>query len=254
MTSLRLLLLSMLVSASAPVLAETADEKKAIQEYMTQSQIEAIVKNYLLQNGGVIIEGLETYQEKQAEEQARAAEDAIRNEKSFLYEGKHPYAGNKDASVTLVEFFDYNCGYCKKALNDVTDLLDEDGDLRVVFLEVPILSPSSREVARWSVAAQNQEKYLDYHVKLMKHRGQYDEKTLEKLAKEAGLDVDQLKKDKASKEIEAALNENLAYMEKFGIRGTPSFIVDAQLLRGYVGKDQLETIIKEVRESSEKGS
>ena len=115
-----------------------------VQQHMDRAAIEEIVKNYILENGDIIIEGIDAFQMRQAEEEAKAAEAAIQNESAFLYENDHPVAGNPDASVSVVEFFDYNCGYCKKALVDVRDIVDSGEDIRFVFMETPILSPSSK--------------------------------------------------------------------------------------------------------------
>lgn len=227
---------------------EGTDAQALAKEFMQKSEVEKIVREYLMENGNVILESIEAYQLKQEQEQTQAASEAIRNESAFLYQNESsPQVGNPNASVTIVEFFDYNCGYCKRALADLVELLDEDSDLRIVFKEVPILSPTSREAARWAIAANKQGKYFAYHQLLMNHSGQTDEATLESLAKQAGLDVDQLKKDKDSSEVDAIIDKNLEYMEKFGIRGTPSFVVGDELLRGFVGKDALKEIIAAAR-------
>jgi protein-disulfide isomerase len=240
-----------LLSSSMAVMPAFAQNntEDLVQQHLDRAAIEEIVKNYILENGDVIIEGIDAFQMRQAEEEAKAAEAAIQNESAYLYENNHPVAGNPNASVSVVEFFDYNCGYCKKALADVRDIVDSGEDIRFIFMETPILSPSSMEVSKWSLAADKQGKYFDYHVELMEHRGQYDEKTLIKLAKKAGLDVDQLMADKDAPDVEAQINENLEYMQKFGVRGTPTFIVENRMMRGYVGKERLLDTANEIRES-----
>lgn len=230
-----------------PAMAQQSEEDLS-KLYLQKSEVEQIVKDYLLENGGIVIRAIESYQVKQEQEANKAAQDAIRDGEDFLYSGKSPQVGSDDASVTIVEFFDYNCGYCKKALDDIVALLDEEDDLRVIFKEVPILSPTSREAAQWAVAADKQGKYFEYHKELMEHRGQMNEAALERLAKKVGLDVEKLKEDKNSAEVSKLIDNNLIYMEKFGIRGTPSFIVGDQLLKGFVGKDALKSMIQDIRE------
>lgn len=243
--------LSLLTGLAFVFVGQTAiaqdDTAELSKTYLERSEVEKIVKDYLLENGDIVIQAIEEYQVRQEQEANQAAVEAIKTSEDYLYSGKSPDVGPDDASVTIVEFFDYNCGYCKKALDDIVDLLNEDDDLKVVFKEVPILSPTSREAAKWAIAADKQGKYFEYHRALMQHRGQYTDSVLAKIAKDEGLDVDQMKADKDSAEVEQMIDNNLANMEKFGIRGTPSFIIGDQILKGFVGKDALKQIISDMR-------
>ncbi len=246
---LSLSLIGFMLSGVSPA-AFAQGEAAAEQNYVTKSEIEALIKDYILQNGDIVMQSVNDFQARQEAEQARAAEEAIKTEAAFLFENTaSPTAGAsaENAAVTVVEFFDYNCGFCKRAVPDVTSVLENNDDVRVVFKEVPILSQSSREIAKWALAADKQDKYLPYHVALMEHRGQYDESVFMRLAEENGLDAEKLKADKDDPALDEILNENLAYMNKFGIRGTPSFIVGDELARGYIGQERLQAMIDETR-------
>ncbi|MAS87134.1 MAG: hypothetical protein CMH30_04035 [Micavibrio sp.] len=234
----------------APVtsMAETPAEQALTQDFMQQTNLEEVIRAYILSHGDIVLQSIDNQRMKEQQEQDRIAQEAINKENDYLLKNPmSPQAGNPDASVTVIEFFDYNCGYCKKAVDDVASIVDNDKDVRVVFKEVPILSPSSREAAKWSLASKPQGKYFDFHKLLMAHKGQFDEGSLASLAEQAGLDVEKLKADKDKPEIDAQIDVNLAYMEKFGIRGTPSFIVGDQLIRGYVGRQGLEDVIEQAR-------
>ena len=130
---------------------------------------------------------------------------------------------------------------------DIQATLEKDSDVKFVFHEMPILGPSSRTAAQYALAAHKQGKYFEYHVALMEFRGEKNDKTLEKLAKDVGLDVEKAKADANSKEIAAMIEESMTLASKIGIRGTPAFIVGDKLFRGYLGPDGLQSEIKTAR-------
>jgi protein-disulfide isomerase len=213
-----------------------------------QAEMGDFIRKYLMENPEVIIEAVESYSQKQRMEQQAEASDKIVENKGWLYENDmHPDAGKDDASVTIVEFFDYNCGYCKRALSDVMTVLGEDNDLRVVFIELPILGEASTEAAKWAMAAKKQDLYLEFHVALMEHQGRLNDAQLANIAGKVGLDVDQLRQDKDSDEVMRYLNGNIDKARELGITGTPAFVIGEQLARGYVGLDALRAGIKENR-------
>ena len=151
--------------------------------------------------------------------------------------------GNKDGDVTFVEFFDYNCGYCKRAMTDMLDLMKADPKLKVVLKEFPVLSQGSVEAAQVAVAVRMQDptgkKYLDFHQKLLGGRGQADKARALAAAKEAGVDMAKLDKDIASPEVRATLEENYKLAESMGMNGTPSYVIGKQVVVGAVGVDTL---------------
>jgi protein-disulfide isomerase len=152
--------------------------------------------------------------------------------------------GNKDGDVTFVEFFDYNCGYCKRAMADMLDLMKTDPKLKVVLKEFPVLSPGSVEAAQVAVAVRMQDpsgkKYLDFHQKLLGGRGPADKAHALAAAKDAGLDMARIEKDMASPEAKATIEENFKLAEAMGMNGTPSYVIGKQVVVGAIGLDGLK--------------
>src|SRR5476649_1753628 len=152
--------------------------------------------------------------------------------------------GNAQGNVTFVEFFDYNCGYCKRAMNDMLTLMKADPKLKVVLKEFPVLGPGSVEAAKVAVAVRMQDtsgkKYLDFHQKLLGGRGQADKAHAMAAAKDAGLDMARLEKDVASPEVNATIEENFKLAEAMGMNGTPSYVIGKQVVIGAVGLDGLK--------------
>lgn len=220
----------------------------AFAENFSREQLDQIVHDYIMKNPKVIIDSVNEYGKSQQEEENKKAEGAVKENMDWLTKNKnHPESGNPKGDVTIVEFFDYNCGYCKQAFTDLMTLVEQDKNLRVVFIEVPILGESSFEAARWALAANKQKAYLAYHTALMRHKGAFDQSIFETYAKQAGLDVEQLKKDKADPAINAIMDENLKMASTLGVSGTPAFVVGEQLIRGYVGIDGLKQAVEAAR-------
>lgn len=210
------------------------------------------IRDYLMNNPQVIVEAVEMYSRQEQAAAAERSSDAVRANSDWLYNNEaHPAAGPADAGVTVVEFFDYNCGYCKRALSDVMTVLGEDDDVRVVFIELPILGDSSTEAAKWALAAEKQDMYLEYHVALMEHQGRLNDAQLANIAEKVGLDVAKLRQDKDADSILEQLQENINKARELGITGTPAFIIGDELARGYVGLDGLRAGIKQNRGDAE---
>lgn len=223
----------------------------ALAEEFSPAQKEAlggIIQDYLMENPNVIFESIEAYRAQQEKDAQKQAEAKIGDNMAFLTRADAPSVGNPNGDVTVVEFFDYNCGYCKRAVPDIQALLKEDTNVRFVFKEMPILGPTSKTAAIWALAAHKQGKYFEYHVALMEHKGPKDDKQLEKLAKDTGLDVDAMKKVIASGELDKELDEVMKVAREIGVSGTPAFVVGSQFIPGYVGKDGLIDAIKTERE------
>jgi hypothetical protein len=227
---------------------------KAQDAAFSNAQKEAlgtIIKDYIMENPEIIFEAADKHRANQENADEAAFDEKRLEYSAFLYENdSSPSVGNPDADVVIVEFFDYNCGYCKKALSDVQTIIKEDDNVRFVFKEMPILSPASRDAAKWALAANKQGKYFEYHVGLMNMSGAKSVNNLEKLAKDLGLDVDQMKKDANDPETDAMIDKNLLVSQELGIRGTPAFIIDDFLARGYMGIEGMKTVIKNAREKN----
>jgi len=212
----------------------------------------AAVREYLLENPAVIFEAVDKHRAEQEKMEKASAESKIEEHAAFLTSKDAPFIGNPNADITIVEFFDYNCGYCKRALTDIQALVKEDSNIRVVFKEMAILGPTSKTAALWSLAAHKQGKYFDFHVALMQHSGPKNESELEKLAAKVGLDVEKMKADANSKEIADQFDKDMQISREIGAQGTPAFIIGTQFIPGYIGEDGLKAVVAEEREKLQK--
>ena len=210
-----------------------------------RGEIETIVKNYLIAHPEVLEEAMAELNKRQAaaEEQKHEASVA-QNSDTIFNSPRGVVVGNKDGDVTFVEFFDYNCGYCKRAMADMLDLLKSDPKLKVVLKEFPVLGQGSVEAAQVAVAVRMQDpggrKYLDFHQKLLGGRGPADKARAIAAAKDAGLDVGRIEKDLASPEVRATIEENFKLAESMGMNGTPSYVIGKQVVIGAIGLDGLK--------------
>jgi len=159
--------------------------------------------------------------------------------------------GNPDGNVTFVEFFDYNCGYCKRAMDDMLTLMKNDPKLKIVLKEFPVLGPGSVEAAQVAIAVHMQDKsgkkYLEFHQKLLGGRGQSDKARALAVAKDIGLDMGRLDKDLASAEVKATLQESFKLAEALGLNGTPSYVIGDNVVVGAVGLDALKEKVNTTR-------
>jgi protein-disulfide isomerase len=209
-----------------------------------RGDIEKIVRNYLLAHPEVLEEAMAELSKRQAAADAEKHEASVAsNAKAIFDSSRGVTVGNKDGDVALVEFFDYNCGYCKRAMTDMLELMKSDPKLKVVLKEFPVLGPGSVEAAQVAVAVRMQDpsgkKYLDFHQKLLGSKGQADKARAMAAAKDAGADMAKLEKDLASPEVRATLEENFKLAEAMGMNGTPSYVIGKQVVIGAVGVDNL---------------
>ncbi len=210
-----------------------------------RSDIEAIIKNYLVSHPEVLEEAMAELTKRQTAAEAQKHEESITKNASLIFNSPRGVTlGNKDGDVTFVEFFDYNCGYCKRAMADMLDLMKNDPKLKVVLKEFPVLSDGSVDAAKVAVAVRMQDptgqKYLDFHQKLLGGRGPADKARAMAAAKEAGLDTAKIEKDLASPEVKATIEENFKLAEDMGLNGTPSYVIGKQIVVGAVGLEGLK--------------
>jgi protein-disulfide isomerase len=209
-----------------------------------RGEIETIVKNYLVAHPEVLEEAMAELNKRQAAAEAEKHEaSVVENSETIFNSPRGVVLGNKDGDVTFVEFFDYNCGYCKRAMADMLDLLKSDPKLKVVLKEFPVLSQGSVEAAQVAVAVRMQDpggkKYLDFHQKLLGGRGPADKARALAAAKEAGLDVGRIEKDLAGPEVRATIEENFKLADAMGMNGTPSYVIGKQIVVGAIGLEGL---------------
>jgi protein-disulfide isomerase len=226
----------------------------AAQEFSTpqKSEIERIIKDYIISHPEVLQEAIAELDKRQAAAEAEKAKSAVAsNAETIFNSSRQVVLGNAKGDVTLVEFFDYNCGFCKRAMADMQELLKDDPKLKVVLKEFPVLGPGSVEAAKVAVAVRMQDKtgkkYLDFHLKLLGGRGQADKARALAVAKEVGMDMARLDKDMASDEVKVSLEESLKLAETLGLNGTPSYIVGSDVVVGAVGLDALRSKVAQAR-------
>ena len=218
-----------------------------------RGEIEKIIRDYLLKHPEVLQEAMGELEKKQALAESEKARSAIKNHSDALFNSPRQVTlGNPQGDVTFVEFFDYNCGYCKRALSDMMELMGKDAKLKVVLKEFPVLGPSSVEAAHVAVAVRMQDrtgkKYLEFHQKLLGGRGQIDKAKALATAKEIGLDMARLDKDLKSDEIGKTLEESMKLAEALGLNGTPSYVIGNDVVIGAVGLAQLSQKIQAARQ------
>lgn len=217
-----------------------------------RSEIQKIIKDYLVANPELLEEMSAELQKRQAVAEAEKHRAAVQKNANVIFNSPRGVViGNRDGDVNFVEFFDYNCGYCKHAMADMLTLMKADPKLRIVLKEFPVLGPTSVEAAQVGIAVRMQDpsgkKYLDFHQKLLNGRGQADKARAMAAAKEAGADMAKLEKDMTSPEISATLNENFKLAEEMGLNGTPSYVIGKDVVVGAVGATGLAKKISEAR-------
>ena len=220
---------------------------------LDKGAIERIVRDYLLENPEVIEEAIGLLRAKQqAEERARAKVAILENGEALRAHPMSPVSGNTDGDVTVVEFFDYQCGYCKRALKTMEDLLETDRNVRIVWKEFPILGPVSVFAARASMAAERQGRYLPFHLALMREPKLTEEKVLE-LAGRTGLDMKRLRRDMQDPAIEDYLDETRALAQALGIGGTPAFLIGETLVPGIIDSARMKELVAAERSGADRG-
>ena len=212
---------------------------------MDKAAVEQTVREYILAHPEILPEAMENLRKRETDKQLGAVGDKL--------EVPFPGAvlGNPNGTVTLVEFTDYACGYCRKSVPDVEALIAANPDLRVVIRELPIIAPTSADAARWSLAAAEQGRFPAFH-KAMFAAGRTDLPSIETAAQAAGLDMDRARRFIDDPRVKAELSANLDFARQLGIDGTPSWVVGDQLLAGAVGKDALHQAVGEVRSGGAK--
>ena len=254
-----------IASAAAPAGAQDLrrEIEGVVKEYIQNNPqaIQQIIRDYLVNNPEVLQRVLADALKKQQPSIADTAAPAppgadkaklVRSNAAALFNSPHQVTlGNPEGDVTLVEFFDYSCGFCKRAVGDKIELLKSDPKLRIVLKEYPILGPNSLEAARIAVAVRMQDpagrRYLEFHKTLLGDRMPPTRERVLAAARDAGIDMARLDQDLASDEVGASLDENTRLARALGINGTPSYVVGEQVVVGAVGLDALRNRIQAAR-------
>jgi len=237
-----------LAQAAPPVATQSAPSPFDASQ---KAAIEAIIKEYLLSNPEVMLEVQSALEEKMEAIQAGKLKAALSTNAAEIYRDPGaPVAGNPSGDVPVVEFFDYNCGYCKRAFSDISKAIEADGKIKLILKELPILSKGSEEGARVALAARKQGKYWQVHSALLSLKGEVNEQSALRAAeKVGGVDIVQLKKDMGSEEVTGEINRVRELAQKMGIQGTPHFLIGDRAIAGAPGNlaDQIKEHAAAVR-------
>ena len=229
-------LMSVIAMAPPAVAAGFTDAQKA--------ELGPLVRDYLLRNPEVLRDVMGELEKKQKAEEDAKRVDVVDNAASDLFDSPNQATlGNPQGKVAIVEFFDYNCGYCKRTLDDMAKLLKSEPDLKVVLKDFPVLGPGSVEAAQIASAVRNQfkgERFWEYHAKLLGTRGAVGKAQALAVAKDMGADMDQLTRDAEKSDVKAGIQQTMQLADKLNLTGTPSFVVGREVVVGAVGYDELK--------------
>lgn len=251
------------LTAAVAVFAITADgpgslnaqDRNAPAIGMSKEEFNRRVREYLLESPEVLAEAMRKLEEKEQEEQKKIVQTVLKTRNNDLLHDKDtPVGGNPEGDVTVVEFFDYNCPYCRSVASTVDKLKQGDPNLRIAYKEFPILSESSTFAAKAGLAAHRQDasKYVAFHDALMAHKGRLSEKVIMAVAGKSGLDIDRLKADMKRPEIETAIKKNHELARALRISGTPAFVIGDELIAGAANLETLKSAVAEARQEKAK--
>ena len=246
----RPLAVALVVLAAA---TSTFDHARAQFSADQKGEIEKIIRDYLLRNPEILQEVIQEMERRQAQAEAEKHKEAIKEHAELLFNSRRQIVlGNPQGDVTMVEFFDYNCGFCRKALTDKLELIKNDPRLRLVLKEFPVLGEGSTQAAQIAVSVRLQDKtggkkYLEFHQKMFASRGQIDKARALAVVREIGLDAARAEREMGSDEVRATLEEGFKLAEALGINGTPTYVLAGQVVVGAVGVEKLRDAINTVR-------
>lgn len=220
----------------------------AMADGLDENRIKELVLEAIRENPGIVFEAAQLFEEQQQALQAQAAAEVLDTEKATLENDPNaPVLGNPEGDVTVVEFFDYNCPYCRRVKPEMEALLAADPNVRVVYREWPILGEGSVFAARAALASRNQGKYEEFHWAMMQLKQRAEEATIIRVAEDIGLDVAQLRRDMNAPEIEEHIQTSMRLAQSLGFSGTPSFVIGDSLAPGLIQADQMIELVDQAR-------
>lgn len=220
------------------------------QDTLSEDRVRELVRETILANPEILLEAFESLEQRSLEAEASARSDVIGQQRLLLEQDPNaPVLANADGDVTIVEFFDYNCPYCRRVKPTVEDLIEADPGVRIVYREWPILGDGSVFAARAALASREQGLYEEFHWALMGMEGRAEERSVLMVAREVGLDVQQLRLDMEAPEVEEHIETSMRLAELLGVTGTPAFIIGNSLIPGAVGLEVLQEAVGDVREA-----
>lgn len=215
---------------------------------LTSNDSEQVVKDVILNNPKIIVQSLEEYQKQAYKEEIRNLQGKVKDKSSQLYNNSaDPKAGNLAAKVKVVEFFDYNCGYCKRMLKSKKDILAEDKDVLFIFKELPVLGENSTDLAKAALAVYsiNPDKYFAFHSEMLSYEGSNPNEHALHMVKKLGLDLNEFNKAKSSDKVKTMLEDNFTLAKEIGLRGTPAYVIGDEALPGALSYQGLKSKINE---------
>ena len=225
----------------------------AAEEPLTPEQKQAVeqtVRDYLLANPEVIRDALVELQRRQQIAEQTARQGAIAELHDYVATLPSDYVkGDPAAETAVVEFFDYRCPYCKTVAPRVDEVVAQDGAVRVVLIEFPILGEESVFASRAAIAARAQGKYIAFHDAMMSHKGKLDQATVLEIAEDVQIDVEKLKADMNAPEVDALIRRHHELADKLGVTGTPAFVIGEELVPGAIDAETMKAKIKQARQS-----
>ena len=224
----------------------------AVAEGLSKEQreeVDQMMHDYIVKHPDLIMKSVDDFQRTEAEKRTKAA--LAENHDQLFKDEASPFMGKADGDVTIIEFSDYNCGYCKKVFPDIRALIEDDKNLKVVLREVPILGPTSEVAAKWALAAHMQGKHFAFHQAVMEMKGKLTEAAIEEAATSAGVDVAKAKTDAESAAVKEQLRKNRELFSKMGFTGTPAFVVNDISLGGIPGTS-LKQVVDDARQRAAK--
>jgi protein-disulfide isomerase len=229
------------------LLATTALPGLAAADELTEEQIKDLVYEAIRENPGIVMEAVAILERSQQQAQENAAAKVLNEERDRLEQDPNAIIlGNPDGDVTVVEFFDYNCPYCRRVMPEVDALVEQDPNVRLVYREWPILGEGSDFAARAALASRNQGLYEEFHVAMMSMEERAEEASVLRIARDVGLDIDQLRQDMDAPEIDEHIATSMELTRALGFSGTPSFVIGDALIPGYV---EAQVLIDEVEKT-----
>ena len=236
--------LSLMPAIAAPASAAALSDAE-------KKEVENVVRSLLLdKEPELVIKAAQTLQDRMEKEaETKAQKNVKKNIDKINKDPDSPVGGNPKGDVTVVEFFDYSCGYCKLAQEHVEKLLETDNNVRFVYKELPILGPDSVSISKAAIASIEQGKYEAFHAALMKTKTKLSDRGVMDVAKEVGLDVEKLEKDMKSDKVEKIQKANLDLAKEIGAQGTPTFIINGKLFGGALPYEKLKEAVDKARET-----
>ncbi|MDF0603376.1 DsbA family protein [Psychromarinibacter sp. C21-152] len=237
-------ILALALALSLPVAAPAQD--------LDEARVKELVLEAIRENPEIVMEAVAILERRQANAQAETQAEALHSQRQIIENDPNaPVLGNPEGDVTVVEFFDYNCPYCRRVKSEVRELIDKDPGIRLVYREWPILGDGSVFAAKAALAAREQGRYEAFHWAMMEIDGRADEASVLRVAEQVGLDLDQLRQDMEAPKVAEHIATSMRLTQALGFNGTPSFVVGDNLVPGFVEKEKLAELVEQTRENDD---